>query len=74
MKKKIEELILNNLHETIDTFTSILRDYLDSDFNYEIIISDVTKKMLGNEHFMFIELYVPQENKMYNFTTTLNKL
>jgi hypothetical protein len=74
MKKKIEEFILKNLYETIDSFTSILRDYLYSNFNYEIIIFDVTKKMLGNEYTTFIELYVPHENKMYNFTITPNKL
>jgi hypothetical protein len=74
MKKKIEEFILHNLHEPRDTFTSILRDYLDSNFNYEIKIYDISEKMSGNENFMVIELYVPHENKMYNFTTTLNKL
>ncbi len=72
MKKEIEEFILKNLYQTIDTFTSILRDYLDSNFNYEIIISNVAKKMLGNEHFTFIELYVPHENKMYSFTIQLH--
>ena len=70
MKKKIETFISENVFETFESFISKLRNYLNENFNYEIKIIGVYNphKSDTESYVRCIDLYVPNETKVYNFT------
>jgi hypothetical protein len=70
MKKKIETFISENVFETFESFIIKLRTYLNENFNYEIKIIGVHNPHTSDtkSRVRCIDLYVPHETKVYNFT------
>jgi hypothetical protein len=70
MKKKIETFILENAFEPFESFINKLRNYLNENFNYEIKIIGLYNPHRSNtdSYVRCIDLYVPNETKVYNFT------
>jgi hypothetical protein len=75
MKKKIETFILENAFEPFESFINKLRNYLNENFNYEIKIIGLYNPHRSNtdSYVRCIDLYVPNETKVYNFTVISSK-
>jgi hypothetical protein len=75
MKEKIENFISENVFEPFEGFINKLRTYLNENFKYEIKIIGVYNPNQGDttSYVRCVDLYVPHETKVYNFTVTSEK-